>query len=53
MPLGLVRLRNLSAQCMGYLGATLTQVFTRLRGADVSLRDVTIALMGNGDSKCE
>ena len=26
---------------MGYLGATLTQVFTRARGADVSLRDVT------------
>ena len=23
---------NLSAQCMGYLGATLTQVFTRVRG---------------------
>ena len=29
---------------MGYLGTTLTQVFTR--GADVSLRDVTIAQMG-------
>ena len=28
---------------MGYLGATLTQVFTRARRADVSLRDVTIA----------
>ena len=28
---------------MGYLGATLTQEFTRARGADVSLRDVTIA----------
>ena len=28
---------------MGYLGATLTQVFTRAGGADVSLRDVTIA----------
>ena len=31
---------NLSAQHMGYLGATLTQVFMH---ADVSLRDVTIA----------
>ena len=38
---------------MGYLGATLTQVFTRAWGADVSLRDVTIAQMGNGASKCE
>ena len=26
---------------MGYLGATLTLVFTHARGADVSLRDVT------------
>ena len=33
MPLGLVRAENLSAQCMGYLGATLTQVFTRVGGA--------------------
>ena len=40
MPLGLV-FENLSAQCMGYLGAKLTQVFTR-----VSLRDVTIARDG-------
>ena len=31
---------------MGYLGATLTQVFTRARGADVSLRDVRIAWDG-------
>ena len=38
---------------MGYLGATLTQVFTRARGADVSLRDVTIAQMGNGARECE
>ena len=38
---------------MGYLGATLTQVFTRVRGADVSLRDVTIAQMGNGARECE
>ncbi len=40
---------------MGYLGATLTQVFTHARagGADVSLRDVTIAQMGNGASKCK
>ena len=37
---------------MGYLGATLTQVFTCAGGADVSLRDVTIAQMGNGTSKC-
>ena len=33
---------------MGYLGATLTQVFTRAGGTDVALRDVTIAQMGNG-----
>ena len=38
---------------MGYLGATLTQVFTRVRGADVSLGGVTIAQMGNRVSKCE
>ena len=33
---------------MGYLGETLTQVLTRAGGADVSLRDVTMAQMGNG-----
>ena len=38
---------------MGYLGATLTQVFTRERGADVSLRDVTIARRGNENRECE
>ena len=43
---------NLSAQHMGYLGATLAQVFTRERRADVSLRDVTIAQMGNGVTEC-
>ena len=32
---------------MGYLRATLTQVLTPTRRADVSLRDVTIAQMGN------
>ena len=32
---------------MGYLGATLTQVFARERGAVLLLRDVTIAQMGN------
>ena len=37
---------------MGYLGATLTQVFTRAGRADVSLRDVTIAQMGNGVREC-
>ena len=37
---------------MGYLGATLTQVFTRAGGTDVSLRDVTIAQMGNGATEC-
>ena len=37
---------------MGYLGATLTQVFTCANGADVSLRDVTIAQMGNGAREC-
>ena len=37
---------------MGYLGATLTQVFTRAGGTDVSLRDITIAQMGNGATEC-
>ena len=37
---------------MGYLGATLTQVFTRAGGADVWLRDVTIAQTGNGAREC-
>ena len=37
---------------MGYLGTTLTQVFTRAGGADVSLRDVTIAQMENGAREC-
>ena len=37
---------------MGYLGVTLTQVFTRAVGTDVSLRDVTIAQMGNGVTEC-
>ena len=37
---------------MGYLGATLTQVFTHVGGADVSLRDVTIAQIGNGALEC-
>ena len=37
---------------MGYLGATLTQVFARAREADVLLRDVTIAQMGNGATEC-
>ena len=32
---------------MGYLGVTLMQVFARTRGTDVSLRDVTIAKIGN------
>ena len=38
---------------MGYKGATLTQVFTHVRGADVSLRDVTIVQMGNGAREFE
>ena len=37
---------------MGYLGATLTLVFTHAGGTDVSLRDVTIAQMGNGAREC-
>ena len=37
---------------MGYLGATLTQVFKHAGGADVSLRDVTIAQMGNRATEC-
>ena len=52
MPLGSVRLRTFSAQCMGYLGATITQVFKRAVGADVLLSDVTIAQMGNGAREC-
>ena len=36
----------------GLLSATLTQVFTRTGGTDVSLRDVTIAQMGNGATEC-
>ena len=43
---GFSQAENLSAQCMGYLDATLTHVFTRARRADVSLRDVTIARDG-------
>ena len=38
---------------MGYLGATLTQVFTCAGGADVSLRDVTRAQMGNRAKECD
>ena len=37
---------------MDNLGATLKQMFTRAGGADVSLRDVTVALMGNGATEC-
>ena len=37
---------------MGYLGATLTQVFTFVGGADISLRDITIAQIGNGAREC-
>ena len=37
---------------MGYLGATLTQVFTHACGTDVSLIDVTIAQMGNKATDC-
>ena len=37
---------------MGYLGATLTQVFTRAGGVDVLLRDVTITQMGSGAREC-
>ena len=38
---------------MGYLGATLTLVFTHDHGADASLRNVAIAQMGNGATECE
>ena len=38
---------------MGYLGATLTGDHVRATGADVSLRDDTIAQMGNGARECE
>ena len=37
---------------MGYLAATLTHVFTRARGANLLLEDVTIAQMGNGATEC-
>ena len=51
MPLGLVRLRTFR------LSAWLTSVqhkhrCSRVRGADLSLRDVTIAQMGNGATEC-
>ena len=36
----------------GYLGATWTQVFMRAGGRDMSLRDITIAQMGNGATEC-
>ena len=38
---------------MGYLGATFTQVFTRVGGTDVWLRDVTIAQMRNEPRESE
>ena len=50
MPLG--KAENLLAKCMGYLGATLTQVFTRAGEAVVSLRDVKITQVGNRDREC-
>ena len=37
---------------MGYWRVTLTQVLTRVGGADVSLRDVTKAQIGNGAREC-
>ena len=37
---------------MGYLGAAITQVFTRAGGEDVSFTDVTIAQIGNGAKEC-
>ena len=37
---------------MGYLGATLTQVFERAGGVDMSLRDVTITHIGSGVTEC-
>ena len=49
MPLGLVRQRTFRFSA---LGATLTQVFARSGGADVSLRDVTIAHVGSGVTEC-
>ena len=48
MPLGLVRLRIFRLSAWVTLGATLTQVFTRVGGTDVSLRDVTIAQRETG-----
>ena len=49
MPLGLVKLRTfrLSAWFRWNINAG---VHARAHGADVSLRDVTIARIGNGDS---
>ena len=38
---------------MGYLGAALAQVFTRVGGTDLSLRDVTIDHMENGATECK
>ena len=51
MPINKVKIRKYSVQCMEYLGATLAQVFTRAGGANVSLRDVTIAQI-NGAREC-
>ena len=48
MPFGLVRPRTFRLSAW----VTLTQVFTCAGGTDVSLRDFTIAQMGNGATEC-
>ena len=54
MPLGLIRLRTFWLSTWGSQVQTWAQVFMRVRdGADVTLRDVTIAQMGNWDRECE
>ena len=56
MPLGLVRLRNLSAQCMVYFGANIKHRFFKRARAErtCKLRDVTIARDGKtGQTLCE
>ena len=53
MPLGLVRLRTFCLSALVIWCNINTGVHARTDGADVSLRDVTIAQMGNGASKCE
>ena len=53
MPLGLVRLRTFRLSAWLLRCNINAGVHARTHGADVSLRDVTIAQIGNGDRECE